>query len=171
FQFGGMAALFNHDIDVLVTPDPVLKEGIIFEPVFAYEQVLIVANNNPLAKFDFLEPAQLSDQTLYTYPVAVERLDIYKQFLLPAHSQPKKHKMLEATEIILQMVASDRGVATLPQWLVNEYAQQMPITAVRLGQQGIHKHIHLGIRENDATALHTKTFIDIAKQQSVIHPL
>ncbi|PRG00468.1 LysR family transcriptional regulator, partial [Burkholderia ambifaria] len=42
FQFGGIGALFGHDIDVLVTPDPLNKPGLRFDPVFDYEQVLVV---------------------------------------------------------------------------------------------------------------------------------
>ena len=33
FQFGGMGALFDYDIDVLVTPDPLFKSGVTFIPV------------------------------------------------------------------------------------------------------------------------------------------
>ncbi|MCA3811804.1 MAG: LysR family transcriptional regulator, partial [Burkholderia sp.] len=42
FQFGGIGALFGYDIDVLVTPDPLNKPGLRFDPVFDYEQVLVV---------------------------------------------------------------------------------------------------------------------------------
>ena len=34
FQFGGIGALFGHEIDVLVTPDPLHKPGLHFEAVF-----------------------------------------------------------------------------------------------------------------------------------------
>ncbi|MBS1187974.1 MAG: LysR family transcriptional regulator, partial [Burkholderiaceae bacterium] len=32
FQFGGIGALFGHEIDMLVTPDPLFKTGLQFEP-------------------------------------------------------------------------------------------------------------------------------------------
>jgi len=50
FQFGGLGALIAYEIDVLVTPDPMYRNGLIFEPVFDYEQVLVVSRNHPLAK-------------------------------------------------------------------------------------------------------------------------
>src|SRR5574344_2881729 len=37
FQFGGIGALFGYEIDVLVTPYPLYKPGLKFEPVFDYE--------------------------------------------------------------------------------------------------------------------------------------
>lgn len=163
FQFGGMAALFNQEIDILVTPDPVLREGIQFHPVFAYELVLVVAQSSALARLEQARPEQLCDQVLYTYPVETERLDIFRQFLLPAHCQPKKHKVMEATEMMLQMVAADRGVTALPQWLVAEYAEKLPISAVRLGASGLHKQIHLGVRTPDSDNRHVAAFIELAR--------
>jgi LysR family transcriptional regulator, regulator for metE and metH len=168
FQFGGLAALFNYEIDLLVTPDPVLKEGIVFEPVFPYEQVLVVGKNHPFAGLDWVNPEQIIDQTLYTYPVAVERLDIYQQFLLPANCLPKNHKDLEATELMLQMVAANRGVASLPLWLVKEYQKSFAVASVRLGEQGIHKHIHVGIRSSDSEDIHLKAFITSVKSLPIL---
>ena len=54
----------------------------------------------------YIEPQHLAKETLMTYPVPIERQDIYKQFLLPAVITPKKHKTIETTDIMMQMVAS-----------------------------------------------------------------
>jgi LysR family transcriptional regulator, regulator for metE and metH len=120
FQFGGIGALFGYEIDLLVTPDPLYKPGLKFEPVFDYEQVLVVAKGHALASAAYVKPQQLTQEVLISYPVDIERLDIYNQFLLPAGVTPKRHKAIETTDIMLQMVASGRGVAALPRWLVEE---------------------------------------------------
>ncbi|MDX3774154.1 LysR family transcriptional regulator [Chromatiaceae bacterium AAb-1] len=163
FQFGGMAALFNYEIDLLITPDPLTKKSTVFEPVFPYEQVLVVAKDNPLSGYDFIEPEQLSEQTLLTYPVELSRLDIFQQFLLPAQCMPKKHKTLESTDIIFQMVAANRGVAALPKWLALQYAKSLPIQIVRLGKAGIHKHIYVGYRKSEQHDRHINIFLALAK--------
>ena len=49
FQFNGIEGLRDHEIDVLVTPDPVDQEGLRFEPVFPYELLLVVGSGHPLA--------------------------------------------------------------------------------------------------------------------------
>ncbi|GLQ32770.1 LysR family transcriptional regulator [Litoribrevibacter albus] len=162
FQFGGMAALFNHDIDILVTPDPIEKDGIRFSPVFDYEQVLVVHQDHPYAQKNYVQPKDLANQVLYTYPVDAARLDIFQLFLFPAMCSPKQHKMIEATEMMLQMVAANRGVATLPKWLVEEYQTSLPIQAVRLGKDGIQKQIHLGIRSNEEPNAFTQAFFELA---------
>jgi len=162
FQFGGIGALFAHEIDVLVTPDPLRKKGLTFEPVFDYEQVLVVPRGHALAKRRYVVPADLESETLITYPVERERLDVYSQFLLPAGCAPQRHSVIETTDIMLQLVASGRGVAALPRWLVAEY-KNVRLAAVRLGRSGIKKQIFLGIRTGDADVDYVAAFIRLAK--------
>ena len=163
FQFGGIGALLAHEIDVLVTPDPVYKTGLRFEPVFDYEQVLVVPRRHALADKPFVLPEDLADEVLITYPVEPERLDIYNQFLLPAGCLPRMRKEIETTDIMLQMVASNRGVTALPRWLVNEYAQKMAITGVQLGHHGVQKQIFLGTRANDVEVDYLEAFRTFAR--------
>lgn len=163
FQFGGLKALHGYEIDLLVTPDPLFKPGLRFVPVFDYEQVLVVGSSHPLAGRSHAEPADLSDDVLITYPVDVERLDIYNQFFLPAGCAPRQRKTIETTDIMLQMVASGRGVAALPRWLVEEYAGRMAVTPVRLGEEGVFKQIFLGTREVDAGTAYLEAFVEIAR--------
>lgn len=164
FQFGGIGALFAYEIDLLVTPDPLYKHGLAFEPVFDYEQVLVVSRSHPLAEADFIEPAQLTAETLITYPVSIERLDIYNLFLLPAGVSPKRHKIIETTDILLQMVASGRGVSALPRWLVEQYSSQLDLVPVRLGEHGVAKQIFLGSRESESDIDYLNAFIEHARQ-------
>ena len=163
FQFGGIGALFGYEIDMLVTPDPLFKPGLVFVPVFDYEQVLVVARDHALAGAAHIKPQQLSHEVLITYPVATDRLDIYTQFLMPAGIGPRRHKTIETTDIMLQMVASGRGVAALPRWLAEEYAAKMDVVPVRLGPRGIAKQIHLGVREADMETDYVKAFIALAR--------
>ena len=67
--------------------------------------------------------------------------------------------------MILQMVAVDRGVTIMPNWLASEQIQTLPLKQIRLGKEGIHKKIHLGIRSCDSEKRHIQAFIDLAKQQ------
>jgi LysR family transcriptional regulator, regulator for metE and metH len=165
FQFGGIGALFGYEIDMLVTPDPLYKPSLVFKPVFDYEQVLVVHNQHALAKLAYIVPEQLSNETLITYPVETDRLDIYNQFLQPAGISPHVHKPIETTDIMLQMVASGRGVAALPRWLVEEYQSRFNVTPVQLGKQGIAKQIYLGIRETDVETDYVQAFINLASSR------
>jgi LysR family transcriptional regulator, regulator for metE and metH len=165
FQFGGIGALFAHEIDMLVTPDPLRRKGLHFDPVFDYEQVLVVGKDHPFAGRKYVSPDELEAETLITYPVEIERLDVYSQFLLPAGCVPKRQKTIETTDIMLQMVASGRGVAALPGWLVAEYRKKLRIVPVRLGRRGIPKQIFLGVRSGDLEIDYVAAFIKLARAQ------
>jgi LysR family transcriptional regulator for metE and metH len=164
FQFDGLTALLNHDIDVLITPDPVFKPRLKFVPVFNYELVLVSAQGHELSEKRHVNAEDLVDQVLYTYPVAKERLDVFSQFLLPANLEPREHKMLESTDIMLQMVAAKRGVTALPDWLVKTCNPDLGLRRYKLGRKGVHKQLFLGIRVEDQAIPYVKGFIRLAKQ-------
>jgi LysR family transcriptional regulator, regulator for metE and metH len=163
FRFGGIGALLDHEIDLVVTPDPETRPGLAFIPVFDYEQVLVVARSHPLARRQFVEPKHLAEEQLITYPVSTDRLDVYNLFLTPAGVTPRSHKTIESTDLIMQMVAAGRGVGALPRWLVEEYAAQVAVVPLRLGRKGVLKHIHLGLRATDLGIQYLRAFIDSAR--------
>ena len=158
FQFGGLAALLGHEIDILVTPDPIERPGLTYKPVFDYELVLAVAETHPLAEKSRIVPEDLAAETLITYPVARERLDIYTRFLVPANGLPRRHRTVETTDLMLRLVASGRAVSAPPDWLLRG---ARGVKGVRIGN-GIAKSIHLGHREGMA-ASYLEGFIRLAE--------
>jgi LysR family transcriptional regulator for metE and metH len=165
FRFGGISALTDHDIDLLVTPDPEPRPGLLFEPVFDYEQVLVVPASHRLAKAHHVEPEQLAGEVLITYPVDIDRLDIYTLFLTPAGVTPRAQRTIESTDLILEMVACGRGVGALPRWLVEERMKSVAIAPVRLGRHGVPKKIHLGLRQGDLERAWFKAFLQVARRR------
>ncbi|MCF2946504.1 LysR family transcriptional regulator [Paraglaciecola aquimarina] len=164
FQFGALGALLSYEIDVLITPDPLFKPQINYIPVFGYEHRLVVCAEHKLADQEFVLPEQLAQEVLFSYPVEPLRLDIFSQFLNPAKCSVKKHKNIETTEIMLQMVAANRGVCALPGWLVDEHAKSMPIKSLRFGEKGINKQIYVGIRNKEQQIEYLMDFISQAKK-------
>lgn len=162
FRFDGIAALQAHEIDLLVTPDPVHAPDLRFQPVFDYELVLAIPRVHRLTDRSFIEPADLVDEDLLTVPVTPDRLDIYTRFLIPAGCRPRRRVGIETTELMLQLVAAGRGVSVLPDWLLQEESAGMPIMALRIGPTGLPKSINLGLRAVDAGTDYLSGFIDIA---------
>lgn len=163
FKFGGLAALHNYEIDLLVTPDPLFKPRVTFIPVFNYEHKLVIPADHALANQDSVEPDQLASETLFTYPVEPQRLDVFSQFLNPTKCSVRHHKTIETTEIMMQLVAAGRGVSALPGWLIEEYSESLALKGLRFGKKGIHKQINLGVRNDDIAVKYIKDFIEIAK--------
>ncbi|MCR6652572.1 MAG: LysR family transcriptional regulator [Cellvibrionaceae bacterium] len=90
FRFNGLEALLNHQVDMVITSDPLENAAFYNQPVLAYELMLVAAPEWRAELGDFVAPTDLADATLITFPVARERLDVFTRFLLPAHCEPKK---------------------------------------------------------------------------------
>lgn len=163
FRFDGIAALLGHEIDVLITPDPIDLPELAFTPAIDYELVLVVHETHPLATRAYAEPDDLLSEELITVPVSIERLDIYTRFLVPAHCRPRAHRTAESTELMLQLVAAGRGVSVLPDWLVHEEGADLPVRAVRLGKLGISKSINLGTRRGEEAIAYIGGFLTLAQ--------
>ena len=164
FQFSGLEGLLNHHIDILVTPDPVKKDKIHYEVLSDYELVLLVANDHYLVSIEYLMPEHLAEETLLTFPVPLERLDIITQFLNPACVKPEKHKEITSIDLMVQMVVLKRGVCVLPQWLAENYCNNMKLKAIGIGKQGMHKQLFLALRVHDREIQYIKAFIEIGRQ-------
>ncbi|MEM7775597.1 MAG: LysR family transcriptional regulator [Pseudomonadota bacterium] len=162
FQFGGLAALMQHEIDILITPDPIERPRLEYIPVFDYELVLAVATSHSLAGGrGHVEPNDLTSETLVTYPVARERLDIFTGFLAPAGILPRRHRTVETTDLMLRLVASGRAVSATPDWLLHDAPS---VTGLRIGS-GIFKSIHIGLRTSDRPD-YLSAFIELAQGTS-----
>lgn len=164
FKFGAVGALVNHDIDLIITPDPYFKDSLIYEPVFEYELIAICSQNHHLAQKTSLLPEDFAEERLISYPIPVERLDIFTRFLIPAQVVPHSHKSFETTEMILQMVAAGRGIAVLPDWLIDEYRDKVPLSRIKVGTAGLHKKNYIGYRSSDREFEYIKHFISLAKR-------
>lgn len=166
FNFGGIGALFAYDIDLLITPDPLIKKGLEYIPVLSYEQKVVVAKGHTLAAKNRIAPEDLEAETFLSYPIEKSRLDLFTQFLDPAGRTVRKIKNFENTEMILQMVASNRGFAVLPQWLVGQMDKKQELVTVPIGKNGINKQIHIGIRADETPPRYLSTFIAMAQQSA-----
>ncbi|AZY49641.1 LysR family transcriptional regulator [Bordetella avium] len=164
FSFAPLPALVRGDLDLVITSDPQALDSIEYLPLFRYELVLAVSENNPLAELKHVTPEQLADQTLITYPVDRQRLDIFTVFLDPADIEPAALRRAELTPIIVQLVNSNRGVAALPNWAVTEYVNHAPLKLLRLGPQGVWRTLYATVRSEDREASYIGEFLTIARE-------
>jgi LysR family transcriptional regulator for metE and metH len=118
--FDALPALLREEVDLVVSSDPEELPGVEFVELFDYQAVFVAASSHPLANKDFVEAKDFRTETLITYPVERTRLDVFSQLLIPAKVEPLAIRQVELTAVILLLVASNRGVAVLPDWVVRE---------------------------------------------------
>ena len=139
FQFSGLEGLLNHHIDILVTPDLIKQQGSHYEVLTDYELVLVLAADHPLAHTAQINPEQLAAETLLTFPVPIQRLDIFNHFLSPVYLKPARHKVVESLELMLQMAELQRGVCVLPRWLAEGRCKNERLSTLKLGKEGMQR--------------------------------
>jgi LysR family transcriptional regulator, regulator for metE and metH len=163
FTFEPLPALAQGEIDLVITSDPLPIRGISFLPLFSYEMHIGLANDHPLAGKTFLQPQDLADQTLITYPVERSRLDIFKQFLNPAGVEPAAVRQSELTLMIVQLVATGRGVCALPNWVLAEYVDKELISVRSAGEQGIWPTLYAAVRDEQVKNVYVQDFVQLAR--------
>ena len=147
--FTALPALTRGDADLVISSDPEDLPGVSFEPLFDYHPLLAVPATHPLAGREFAEPADLAAETLIAYPMDRARLDAFSHFLGPAGMRPAAVREIELTDVILLLVASGRGVAVLPDWVLAREADNPDIRTLRLGRNGVTRRVYAAIRDED----------------------
>ena len=164
FNFAPLPALVRGDLDLVITSDPVSLPGIQYVPLFQYEAMLAVDKLSDLADQDYIVPQDLENYIVIMYPVTRDRLDIFRCFLDPADVEPAGIRTAELTPMMVQLVASGRGVAGLPNWALAEYTSQGTVVAKPLGEQGLWATLYAAIREDQYAAPFMAQFLKTATE-------
>ncbi len=147
--FDALPALLKEEVDLVVSSDPEDLPGVEFVELFDYAPVFVAASTHPLAKKEYVEAADFRGQTLITYPVERTRLDVFSQLLIPAKVEPASVRQVELTAVILLLVASNRGVAVLPDWVVREVKYSSDYVTRPLTAKGITRRLYAAVRRDD----------------------
>ncbi|VDS08548.1 HTH-type transcriptional regulator CynR [Paracoccus haematequi] len=147
--FGALPALARQEVDLVISSDPEEMAGIVFQPLFDYSPTLVVPADHPLVAKGYADPADLAGETLITYPMHRARLDVFSQFLTPAGVEPARQRTVELTAVSLMLVASGRGVAVMPDWVLRRESANAEIALLPLTQGGIIRRLYAAVRAED----------------------
>ena len=124
--------------------------------------MFVASSTHPLAAKPFVEASDFRDQTLITYPVERTRLDVFSQLLIPAKAEPAAIRQVELTAVILLLVASNRGVSVLPDWVVREVKYSSDYVTRPLTAQGITRRLYAAIRTDDRDKPYMQELLGLA---------
>lgn len=165
FNFDPLPALQQSELDLVITSDPLSIEGIRYIPLFRHESLVAVSKTHRLADKGSITPSDFAEETLIAYPVDKQRLDVFREFLTPAGVEPKAIRTAELTLMMIQLVASGRGICSLPNWAMAEYRDRDYIRTLKLGK-GVWATLYAAVRSDQLKANYMSDFIDCAKEQS-----
>ena len=136
FQADPVGLLYGHRADVAIVSEIDPDEAVDYHPLFRFEIVALVAKDHPLAARDYLVAEDFATDTLITYPVPDDMLDVVRQVLKPAGIDTAR-RTTELTVAMLQLVASRRGIATLPVWAAQNYLNRDYVLAKKITLEGL----------------------------------
>ena len=164
--FDALPALMKEEVDLVVSSDPEDLPGVTFVELFDYAPVFVASSTHPLAQKPYVEAADFRDQTLITYPVDRARLDVFSQLLIPAKVEPAAVRQAELTAVILLLVASNRGVSVLPDWVVREVKYSSDYVTRPLTKDGLTRRLYAAVRDDDLDKPYMQKLLDLARVEA-----
>ncbi|MFM0643999.1 LysR family transcriptional regulator [Paraburkholderia bryophila] len=141
FHADPMKLLNERKADVVIGSKPTAKRGLHVAPLFRFEIQVVIANEHRLRNKRRVGPEDLQGETLITYPVPEARIDLIREVLEPAGIKLER-RTAELTIAIMQLVASRRGIAALPNWGVKNYVDHDYVLAKRVGAAGLWSELY-----------------------------
>ncbi|WP_373746229.1 LysR family transcriptional regulator [Neisseria dentiae] len=164
FQADPVGLLLQHRADLAIVSEAAPQAGIAYQPLFAYGMVGICAKDHPLAAKAVWEAEDFAGETLITYPVPDDMLDLLRKVLLPKGiNPPRRHS--ELTIAIIQLVASRRGIAALPYWTVMPYLEKGYVISRQITSNGLQSELYAAMRAEDAGKTYLENFCQIVRER------
>jgi len=165
FHADPVGLLLENLADLVIVSHAHKREGILFHPLFSYEILALVSRHHPLARKSFVTASHFKNETLVTYPIPDDRLDLIREILHPAKIKPRR-RTTELTEAILQLVASGRGVAALPGWTVQSYLDRKYVIGKPIGKNGLQSRLYAATTVVASKLAYMQEFIRIMREVS-----
>lgn len=164
FHADPMQLLVSGKADVVIGARPERARSFAIAPLFRFEILAILPVDHPLRAKRHLRAQDFADQTLITYPVPDERIDVIREVLRPAKVSPER-RTAELTVAILQLVASRRGIAALPSWGVANYVSHDYVAARSIGPKGLWSDLYAVTSRATAERAWFQGLIDITRAE------
>ena len=121
--------------------------------------------NHSLAEKDIWEAEDFIDETWVTYPVPDDMLDLWRKVLKSKGINPTR-RTTELTIAMIQLVASKRGIATVPYWAALPYLEKGYVVARKITKSGLYSNLYAAIRKEDESLSYLEDFYQTVKSQS-----
>jgi LysR family transcriptional regulator for metE and metH len=163
FHADPLALLRAGKADLVIGSKGAVRRGVVQQPLFRFEILAVLPVDHPLKAKRSLTARDFAQETLITYPVPEARIDLIRQVLKPAGVRPKR-RTAELTIAILQLVASRRGVAALPNWGIRSYVEHDYVAAKRIGPHGLWSDLYAAASAETAALPYLRDFLETARR-------
>lgn len=165
FQPDPVGLLAEDAADLVIVSQAKPRAGVTYHSLFRYEVLALVARNHPYTKKDYLTAKDFGRETLVTYPIPDERIDVIREILKPAGIEPNRRKT-ELTVAILQLVASKRAIAAMPGWAVQPYLEKSYVVSRSIRKSGLFANLYAATTTENSSAVYMTEFLDTMRRIS-----
>lgn len=165
FQPDPVGLLTDDKADLVIVSQAKPRPGVTYHPLFRYEVLALLARNHPYTKKPHLTARDFARETLVTYPIPDDRIDVIREVLAPAKVDPPRRKT-ELTVAILQLVASNRAIAAMPGWAVQPYLERGYVVPRPIRKNGLFSNLHAATTTENATSVYMAEFLDTMRRIS-----
>ncbi|MES2106970.1 MAG: LysR substrate-binding domain-containing protein [Pseudomonadota bacterium] len=169
FQADPVGLLYEHRADVAIVSEIDHAETVDYHPLFRFEIVALLAKEHPLASRDYLVAQDFATDTLITYPVPDDMLDVVRQVLKPAGVEAAARRTTELTVAMLQLVASRRGIATLPVWAAQNYVNRDYVMQKRITKDGLTGKLYAACLPEMSGKSYLSDFVQTIRESSYLN--
>lgn len=157
--------LLEDKADLVVVSTAKARRGVVHEKLFRYEVFALLARTHPLSRKEYLTAKDFAKETLITYPIPDDRLDLVREVLGPAGVEPERRTAM-LTVAILQLVASGRGITGMPGWAVQPYLDRGYVAHRPVRRNGLHATLFAATTETLAETAYMAEFIETMREVS-----
>jgi LysR family transcriptional regulator for metE and metH len=149
--------------DLAILGENTTVAGLALLPLFRCGIVAVMAQDHPLAAKPWVDAADFAGETLITYPIPDDMLDVVRKVLTPAGVFPTR-RTSELTNAILQLVAARKGLAALPVWVVHSYVDHHGLALRPITSAGLTGELYAAVAEDLAELPYFKDFAAIVRE-------
>lgn len=157
--------LMEDKADLVIVSKAQSRKDIAYHPLFRYEVLALLARKHPLTRKTHLTASDFAGETLITYPIPDDRIDVIREVLTPAGVYPTRRTTM-LTVAILQLVASGRGISAMPAWAVQPYLEKGYVESRRIRKQGVTASLYAATSITLAATAYMREFIAQMKKVS-----
>ncbi|OOF43591.1 LysR family transcriptional regulator [Rodentibacter rarus] len=165
FHTDPVGLLLSHRADCVIVSEIEDNDSVVFKPFFSYEMMGICSKDHILAEKAVWQAEDFAEETWVTYPVPDDMLDLLRKVLKPKGINPTR-RTTELTIAMIQLVASRRGIATVPYWAALPYLEKGYVVARKITQEGLFSNLYVAIRKEDKDLAYVEDFYQTVKSQS-----
>ncbi len=161
-----IALLEENRADLVIVSQRRQRRGVEFHPLFDYQQPALLANDHPLLRKRHLTATDFRGEVLITYPIPDDRMDLMRQVLGPAGVDPPRRTAM-LTVAILQLVASRKGISTLPGWAVQPYLDRGYISCRPITARGMSCRLYAAVGRSASATAYMREFVRVMREVSL----